>query len=150
MNRDHGSETRHPKLQPGKVERDRLPARLVVGCEARAACGCDLEFAADLGNGRLPPLIETTAFRIIQEALTNSRKYAQTGKLRVSLARRNGLLHIEVRDWGVGFDPSRLPDDRGVGLRSMAERARLLGGDCRIESAPGQGTAVYATLPIND
>ncbi len=120
--------------------------------ETRKGCGCELEFAARPQQMRLPPTVETTAFRIAQEAITNARKYAQTPKLRVSLALEADCLRLEVRDWGKGF---RYPipetarrEARGVGIMGMRERAHLLGGDCTIESRSGNGTTVKASLPL--
>ncbi|MBI5829413.1 MAG: HAMP domain-containing protein, partial [Chloroflexi bacterium] len=112
----------------------------------QADCDCELDFTASPPDLRLPPPVETTAFRIAQEAITNARKYAETKRLQVALALDDGTLKIEVRDWGRGFDFSAISEGRGVGLIGMRERARLLGGECLIESIPGAGTTVRATL----
>lgn len=56
-------------------------------------------------------------------------------------------MHIDVRDWGVGFNPDEVQDQR-FGLESLRERARLLGGQTTIESRPGKGTRLHVTLPI--
>jgi len=116
--------------------------------ETASACGCRLEFAAIPPNLRVPPPVETTAFRIAQEAITNARKYAGAQRLQVALTLGDGALVVEVRDDGGGFDPSAVAGGREVGLTGMRERARLLGGECTIESAPGTGTVVRATLPL--
>lgn len=122
--------------------------------ETRASCQCELEFLIEPPNLRVPSMIETTAFRIAQEALTNTRKYAQTPRLRIALTLNRNCLAIEIQDWGRGFDPGRLsalvsPETRGVGLIGMQERARLVGGECVIESQPGKGTRVRAILPLD-
>ncbi len=116
--------------------------------ETASACGCRLEFAAIPPNLRVPPPVETTAFRIAQEAITNARKYAGAQRLQVALTIGDGALVVEVRDDGVGFHPSAVAGGREVGLTGMRERARLLGGECHIESTPGTGTVVRATLPL--
>jgi signal transduction histidine kinase len=128
--------------------------------ESHAAYDCQLEFIASPPGLRLPPPVETTAFRIAQEAITNARKYSGTLRLRVALTLDDGALTVEVRDWGRGFDSQAVAESRpfggaqgmaqgrGVGLIGMRERARLLGGECIIESAPGAGTTVRATLPL--
>ncbi len=120
--------------------------------ETRAECGYELEYETNLGNGRLPSSVETTAFRIMQEAITNARKYAQTAKLRIRLWQNNGNLEIEVRDYGRGFNPAEVDQSKrgSVGLRSMQERARLLGGECVVESKPGAGTRVTAVIPLRN
>jgi len=110
---------------------------------------CKLEFNANLLDERLPAPIEITAFRITQEALNNSRKYSQSTRLQVGITQENGQLEITVQDWGVGFDITCINQDhRCVGLTGMQERANVLGGECRVESVPGQGTLVRALLPI--
>lgn len=110
---------------------------------------CELEFIAIPKELRLPPMIAITAFRIAQESITNARKYSNTTRLRVTLNLSDGALDIEIRDWGNGFDPQAVREGRGVGLMGMRERARLLDGECVVESAPGAGTIVRATLPVN-
>jgi signal transduction histidine kinase len=123
--------------------------RQYVG-EVAAEAGWTVTFQATPEYLRVPDRIEITAFRIVQEALTNTHKYARTDRVLVRLALENGTLSIEVRDWGVGFDPEAVQGERRqVGLTSMRERARLVGGECRIESAPGQGTTVRVRLPVD-
>ncbi len=105
---------------------------------------------------RLSFAVETTAYRIVQEALSNVRKHAQARQVLVRLWVEGERLFGLVRDDGHGFDPEALeqmpPAARharpGIGLRSMRERARLLGGVWRIESRPGQGTSVRFWLPL--
>jgi signal transduction histidine kinase len=116
--------------------------------ESLAACDCQLEFIASPPDLSLPPPVEITAFRIAQEAITNARKYSATQRLRVALTLNSGALTVKVRDWGHGFNPEAVTEGRGMGLTGMRERARLLGGECLIESAPGAGTTVKATLPL--
>jgi signal transduction histidine kinase len=92
----------------------------------------------------LPAAVEVAAYRIVTEALTNVVRHAGATRCEVCV-RLDGALHLEVVDDGVG-----LPADRraGVGLASMSERAAELGGSCEIESVPGAGTRVRATLPV--
>jgi signal transduction histidine kinase len=96
---------------------------------------------------RMDPKTEEAICRITQEALTNVNKHSQSAKVRVELGRRNGRVHLEVRDWGVGFIPSNAPREIN-GLRGMSERARIAGGTCAIESNLGQGTRVVVDLPF--
>ncbi len=110
---------------------------------------CNVKFSSDLSKERLPAPIETTAYRIVQEALSNSRKHSQTQHLQVELKQKNGCLEITVQDWGVGFDTSNSePDHNRIGLTSMQERASLVGGKCEINSEPGYGTIVKSSLPV--
>jgi len=106
-------------------------------------------FTQDLGRARLPAPVETTIFRIVQEALTNARKHAAARSVEVSLARTPGAVRVSIRDDGVGFDPARVPADR-FGLEGMRQRARLLGAEPTIRSRPGQGTTIEVVLPVPD
>jgi PAS domain S-box-containing protein len=95
--------------------------------------------------------VETAAYRIIQEALTNVARYAQVKQAGVKLKVEEQLLHIEIEDRGVGFEVRRMLQEKETqGLRSMRERALLLHGTFRIESTLGQGTCVIVELPLAD
>ncbi|MDP9362835.1 MAG: ATP-binding protein [Chloroflexota bacterium] len=81
--------------------------------------------------------------------MTNAWRHADGAGQAVSVERRDGRLRIEVRDRGQGFDPAALDGGRErLGLLGMRERAESLGGEFRIEGAPGEGTAVVAVLPL--
>ena len=108
--------------------------------------GWSVSLVENLGDGRLPPTVEAAAFRILQEALANARKHAGTSRIEVGLAREADRFHLDVRDHGVGLIDAG--QTRGLGLASMQERARLLGGSCVVEAAPGGGTRVHAQLPL--
>jgi signal transduction histidine kinase len=95
---------------------------------------------------RLPPDIESTVYRMVQEALTNATKHAGASLLRVELLARDGSLEVSVTDDGCGFDPERVAG--GFGLTGMRERVALVGGSLRIESVPRQGTTVTASIPV--
>lgn len=100
-----------------------------------------------LGAARLPPTVETAAFRIVQEALGNALRHGEAPTIEVALSREREAVSVSVRDRGGGFAPTGVAG-RGLGLASMQERARLVGGRVTIASAPGEGTAVEAWLPI--
>ena len=95
----------------------------------------------------LPPLLETTLFRIVQEAMTNIRRHARARRAEIRLVQDEGQLKLEIRDDGVGFDPKAIPEDR-FGVRGIVERARLFGGSARIRSEPGRGTLIAVRLPL--
>jgi signal transduction histidine kinase len=97
---------------------------------------------------RLHPEVETAAYRIVQEALTNVARHAGVGECGVRLwLDDQDTLHVQVEDRGMGFEPA---SRRGAstGLSGMEERVSLLGGAFRVESAPGAGTRVTAELPV--
>lgn len=103
--------------------------------------------AASLGEARLPPETETVVYRLVQEALTNVVKHAAASTVGIVLTRRDGGVSAVVEDDGRGFAEADVRDE-ALGLVGMRERLALLGGTLAIESAPGEGTAVIAYLPI--
>ena len=103
-------------------------------------------------EARLPGDLETAAYRIVQEALTNVVRHAGASDVSIALRRKGSEFAAIVQDDGRGFDPSRVGrgPTNGVGLVGMLERARLVGGEVRIESAPGAGTVVRIRAPVAD
>jgi signal transduction histidine kinase len=100
-------------------------------------------------KGRYSTDIETTAFRIIQEALTNVARHAKVSSVSVNLWVDQGFLHLKVEDQGVGFDLEAIEKaNTSVGISSMRERANLCGGELEIETTPGRGTCLTAELPL--
>jgi two-component system, chemotaxis family, CheB/CheR fusion protein len=90
--------------------------------------------------------VAATLYRITQEALRNVAKHAGRTHVRVSLVGMNSSLRLTIRDLGEGFDPT---ESRGLGLISMEERSRLVGGSFRISSALGEGTIVQVQVPLD-
>jgi signal transduction histidine kinase len=108
--------------------------------------GHTVRFEAEGDAVRLPAGLDLTAYRIVQEALTNARKHAPGAAVDVKLRWRAGELEIEVVDDGPG--PPSNPNGAGHGLIGMRERASLYGGSIRAERAAGGGFRVHASLPI--
>jgi signal transduction histidine kinase len=105
-----------------------------------------------LGGQRLPLSVEITAYRVVQEALTNVRKHANASWVSLIAEQRSGQLRAIVEDDGCGFDAAAndgvSSGRRRLGLKGMAERATLVGGRLQIESAVGKGTTVYLAIPL--
>jgi PAS domain S-box-containing protein len=99
-----------------------------------------------LREQRLPSEVETTLYRIAQEALTNAAKHSRAGNVDVILERRTNHVFLIVEDDGVGFEPGA-SGDNGFGLLGMRERAALVGATLQIESSPGQGTTILVRMP---
>lgn len=103
-------------------------------------------------DGRLSQEIETTLFRILQEAITNVLKHAEAEHVTLNLCQFDGQIRVEIRDDGVGFEPSAINDpsdgSRGLGLMGMRERVDQFGGELRVHSSPGQGTQITIDLPL--
>jgi PAS domain S-box-containing protein len=101
---------------------------------------------------RVPPVVETTVYRLVQEALTNVRKHARATSASVVVERRDGMLVAIIEDDGVGFERRTGVDSGpggGLGLSTMRERAALVGGSFQVESSLGGGTAVYFEMAID-
>ena len=105
----------------------------------------DLGYEEGRAPDRLPIELESTVYRLVQEALTNAGKHASATRVTVSVREHGGRVTIEVTDDGQGFDPHQT--DSGFGLVGMRERVSLLGGDLKIVSAPGRGATVRAVIP---
>jgi signal transduction histidine kinase len=99
---------------------------------------------------RFAPEIETAAYRIIQEALTNVARHARESEAAVRVWTNDNVLHLQVEDWGEGFDvDAALAANRSSGLSGMRERTASLGGCLKIESVQGVGTRVHGELPLS-
>ena len=96
----------------------------------------------------IPPEVALCVFRVGQEALRNALRHARARALTLSLRGADGGLQLAVQDDGCGFDPQSPRARPSLGLASMRERVRLLGGELDLESAPGQGTTVLAWVPL--
>lgn len=102
-------------------------------------------------NQRLKSEIETAAYRIVQEALTNVARHAGVDEVKVNVSADAENLFVQVTDQGRGFDPQgALSAGESSGLAGMRERAQLLGGKLIINSAAGEGTSVNALLPLEE
>jgi len=105
----------------------------------------DLE--AQLGEKRLPAEVETTLYRIVQEALTNIVKHAEASRVSILLVRRSGTATVVIEDDGRGFDPTELREE-GMGIIGMRERVQLHEGRLTVESTAGSGATLVAEVPL--
>lgn len=103
----------------------------------------------NLEGRRFGPKVETAAYRIVQEALTNVARHADVDKVAVHLWTEQSTLNVRIEDQGAGFDPEHVMTEESSGLVGMRERAVLLGGALTIESTPGAGTRLAARLPLD-
>jgi two-component system, NarL family, sensor histidine kinase DevS len=108
--------------------------------------GINAQLEARLGEQRLPPEVETTLYRIVQEALTNVVKHAGATTVSILLVRRNGSVTTVIEDDGRGFDPGAVKSD-SLGLDGMRERAELHDGRLTIETSPG-GTTLAVEVSL--
>ncbi len=115
--------------------------------EGRFGLRVDFEVVG-LEGRRLPPPLETTLYRIIQEALTNVARHAQATTVSVLLEQHDERVRAIVEDDGRGFDPVRATTDGHLGLYGIEERVTLLGGRLTIESEPGHGSSIFVEVPL--
>ena len=102
-------------------------------------------------SGEIPQDLETLAYRVVQEALSNSSKHAHPVSVTVAVETTGGQLRVEIVDDGEGFDAGKAREylqSGRVGLASMRERVELANGTFMVHSAPGRGTTVVASLPM--
>ncbi len=111
------------------------------------ATGITSELAVDGDVATLTASQRIVLFRVVQEALANARRHSAASQVRVRLRSTRAYVTVFVSDDGCGFDVDRVRSSGRLGLSGLAERARLLGGDVEIESAPGAGAQVRVTLP---
>ncbi|MFI5954026.1 sensor histidine kinase [Cryptosporangium sp. NPDC051539] len=134
-------------LRPGQLEGSTLPTAI-----KGVAAGADLPVDVDVTGGVrvLPTDQEVVLLRVVQEALTNVTKHAAATRVGVTLTYLEDAVMLDVRDDGVGFDPDSVgmrADGTGMGLAAMRDRLARVDGTLIVESTPGEGTALVATLP---
>ena len=99
---------------------------------------------------RLPPSLETTLYRIVQESLTNVAKHAQASHVRIGFRRMGEVVCGSICDDGVGFDLNEVlsrKGSQGLGLLGIRERAESVGGTLHVDSQPGRGTELTINIP---
>jgi len=130
-----------------------VPAMERLVTEFGRTHGIPVAFETNLRSGpRLPPAVETTLYRIGQEALTNVARHSGARSASLILERRGGIVTLILEDDGRGFDvasqPAGADDRRPLGIFGMRERATLLGGTLTIESTSGAGTTIFVKIPL--
>ncbi|GGK72337.1 sensor histidine kinase [Mangrovihabitans endophyticus] len=128
-------------IQPAVLTSSGLPAALRAMARRSPL---PVEVAADL-PGRLPPDVESALYYIASEAVTNAVKHARAGYVRVDVRVRDGAARLEVGDDGVGG-----ADERGSGLVGLRDRIEATGGRMLVDSVPGTGTTLTATVPLDE
>lgn len=124
-------------------------ADLVKAFKAGASIDAEL-VAADGIEKQLSQHQAIHLFHIAREALANAAKHARAGSVLIHLFRADDRLVLSIQDDGIGFDPEEARRGEGQGLRNMADRARLLGGRFKVESAFGKGTSIVVEAPLTE
>jgi signal transduction histidine kinase len=137
------------ELRPAALDEIGLvPALRTLAERKSREGGLSIDILARVKEGqlRLPPETESLLYRLVQEALNNVVKHAGASRAEAVLEREDGVVSLTVSDDGRGFDAAAA--NGGFGLTGMRERVELAGGELTIETVPGSGTTVSATIPV--
>jgi signal transduction histidine kinase len=139
------------RLHPSVIEDLGLVEALKVECDRIARQG-PLQIALESGNAPkdVSADVALCVYRVAQEALRNVERHADASRVEVTVSSRSGGIALAVRDDGKGFDDSKSPGNGRLGLASMRERVRVLGGSLDIESSREGGTAILAWVPLRE
>ena len=127
-----------------------VPAIRDFCSEVSARHKVDVDFTDQDVSETVRPDIALCLFRVLQEALQNAVRHSASAHVAVRLEGTPKVLTLTVRDGGRGFDPESVPADRGLGLTSMRERLKLVGGELVIDSKVGSGTTLVARVPLQE
>jgi signal transduction histidine kinase len=137
------------RLHSSKLEYLGLQAAVASYCkELSDRHGVEIDFHSEGIPKDLPHEISLCLLRVSQEALQNAAKHSGSRRFEVSLVGALNEVNLTVRDLGTGFDPERALKGNGLGLISMKERMKLVGGELSIESQPQVGTTIYARVAL--
>lgn len=138
------------ELRPAALDEIGLAPALRTLAERKSReGGVEIDVLVRLRDGddtRLPSETENTLYRLVQEALNNVAKHAEASRAEALVECSDDTVEVTIRDDGCGFDPATA--NGGFGLTGMQERVMLAGGELQIETAPGRGTVVSATIPL--
>jgi PAS domain S-box-containing protein len=139
------------RLHSSKLEYLGLEAATASFCaELSGRQDAKIDLRCDAIPEDLPSEVSLCLFRVLQEALHNAVKYSGVGVFEVSLTGSPQEIELKVHDSGVGFDAKVASNGHGLGLTSMRERLKLVGGQLSIDSKPNQGTTVLARVPLSN
>jgi PAS domain S-box-containing protein len=138
------------RLHPAILDDLGLAAALRAECNAFSQLhGIRMDFSSSKVPKSIPGSVALCLYRITQESFQNIAKHSGAQRVKVDLAAKRGELHLRIEDFGHGFDlQGQKRRKRGLGLISMQERVRLVGGTLTIDSRPGEGTRVQTRVPL--
>ena len=143
-------------LRPGQLEESRLPEAIAkLAKEWSQTTGVPVRIETTGEAVPLPPELEVTLFRVAQEGLANVARHASATRVGLTVSYLDDMVRLDVRDDGVGFDvrpestAEPASNGHGYGLSAMRQRLRRVGGSLEVESGPGAGTAISASIPMS-
>jgi signal transduction histidine kinase len=137
------------ELRPSVLDQLGLAAALEwQGAEFGARTGIEVAMELSIDGAAIPDDLGSSAFRILQESLTNVARHARATRVGIRLAQTPSLLTLEISDNGVGFPPERLEGTKSLGLVGMRERALACGGEISIAAGSDCGTTVLLRVPL--
>lgn len=137
------------RLHPSKLDRLGLAKAVNSLCqELSTQYDIRIGWSHDGIPRSLPSELALNLFRVVQEALQNVVKHSGAKEAEVCLTMTDDSLHLEISDSGHGFDPESVAISGGIGLVSMDERVRFIGGDLLVDSQPGDGSRIHVRVPL--
>lgn len=137
------------QLQPSMLKYFGLAKAIEIECkEFSESHQLPVSYSCDNFSARPEPVVSLNILRVVQEALSNARKHGHATGITVRLSSTATELTCAVSDDGVGFDVERTDVEAGLGLISMRERMRLIGGQFEISSQPGRGVKIFCRAPL--
>jgi PAS domain S-box-containing protein len=138
------------RLHSTKLEALGLAAAVRGHCREVQAHGVQVHYSEGGVPRSVSPDVDLCLFRVVQEGLTNVVKHSGAPEAHVTLSVTRDALLLSIADLGRGFDQTAAADRDGLGIASMRERLRLIGGELTIRSRAGQGTTIGARVPLSD
>ncbi len=139
------------RLHPSKLDTLGLVASLEGFCrEFSGQYNVQVKFVHHDAGRKIPKDLALCLFRIVQEALRNVAKHSGGTEAKVVLSGLEDRIDLSISDEGVGFEPASAKGNFGLGLISMQERLRLVGGHLLVESEPSHGTRIHVRVPLSD
>jgi signal transduction histidine kinase len=134
-------------LYPARLEYLGLVPAVQAMCRDMEHYGLRIDVSRSDWPSELPASVALSLYRVTQEAVHNAAKHSAADAVRVTFEGTDEALRLTVTDTGVGFEPQRTDGSGGIGMLSMQQRLRSIGGSLSVYSAPGQGTRIRAVLP---
>jgi signal transduction histidine kinase len=116
--------------------------------EFKKRTGIEVQLQQEAELPAIDDVTKTGVYRIVQESLTNVARHSEATNVDIKLQMLNNVLHVEIKDNGKGFDNALLNHPDSLGLLSLRERARMIGGNTEINGSPGKGTQVTLDVPL--